>query len=172
MQQKAQIIATFLHDPDLVVIDEPFSGLDPVNTRLIKEVISEQRHAGKTVIMSTHQMHQVEALCNRILLISDGEAVLYGPVREIKQRYAGNAVLVRGRADFYHLPGVVEAWREGDDWHLALAHDGSPKDVLRALAEQKDAEIEHFEVAEPSLEDIFVRVVQAGEHLEPEVAGA
>jgi ABC-2 type transport system ATP-binding protein len=80
MQQKAQLIATFLHDPDLIVIDEPFSGLDPVNTRLVKEIIEEQRLAGKAILMSTHQMYQVEALCNRIILINEGHTVLYGAV--------------------------------------------------------------------------------------------
>ena len=92
MQQKAQLIATLLHDPDLIIVDEPFAGLDPVNTRLVKEIIEEQRRAGKAIIMSTHQMHQVEALCSRIVLINNGEAVLYGEVDQIRRQFAGNAV--------------------------------------------------------------------------------
>ena len=80
MQQKAQFIATLIHNPDLIVVDEPFSGLDPVNTRLVKKIIIEQCKSGKTIIMSTHQMHQVEALCSRIVLIDSGRTVLYGEV--------------------------------------------------------------------------------------------
>jgi len=92
MQQKAQLIATLLHDPDLIVVDEPFAGLDPVNTRLVNEIMEEQRQAGKTILMSTHQMYQVEALCNRIVLINRGRAVLYGEVDQIRHDFAGNAI--------------------------------------------------------------------------------
>ena len=109
MQQKAQLIATLLHDPDLIIVDEPFAGLDPVNTRLVKEIIEEQRRAGKAIIMSTHQMHQVEALCSRIVLINNGEAVLYGEVDQIRRQFAGNAVMLSGQGDFTGLPGVLEA---------------------------------------------------------------
>lgn len=160
MQQKAQIIATLLHDPELIVIDEPFSGLDPVNTRLVKEIIEEQRQAGKAIIMSTHQMYQVEALCSRIVLINQGETVLYGEVEAIKQDFAGNSVTVEGEGDFETLSGVLEARRHNGDWHLALASGTSPQDVFRALAQQDDAHIERFEVAEPSLDDIFISVVK------------
>ncbi len=100
MQQKAQVIATLLHEPDLIVIDEPFSGLDPVNTRLVEDIIREQQAAGKTIIMSTHQMHQVEALCSRIALIDKGRTVLYGEVDQIKRNFAGNAVTITGQGDF------------------------------------------------------------------------
>jgi ABC-type uncharacterized transport system ATPase subunit len=85
MQQKAQLIATLVHQPDLLVVDEPFSGLDPLNTRLVKQIIQEQADAGRTVVMSTHQMYQVEAMCNRIVLIDRGHSVLYGRVDEIKR---------------------------------------------------------------------------------------
>lgn len=163
MQQKAQIIATLLHEPDLVVIDEPFSGLDPVNTRLVKEVILEQAAAGRTVIMSTHQMHQVEALCTRILLINRGRAVLYGNVADIRRQHAGNALIVGGRGNMDGLPGVLEVRREADqggDWRLSLATGVDPQSVLLALARREGVAIHRFEVAEPSLEDIFVSVVQ------------
>ena len=160
MQQKAQIIATLLHEPDLLVIDEPFSGLDPVNTRLVKEIIQEQADAGRTVIMSTHQMQQVEALCSRILLVNRGESVLYGRVDEIKRGFAGNAVLVSGTGDLDGLPGVLDARRQNGDWHLALASGVDPQAVLRDLVRRDGVRVERFEVAEPSLEDIFVAVVQ------------
>lgn len=162
MQQKAQIIATLLHDPDLIIVDEPFAGLDPVNTRLVKEIIEEQRRAGKAIIMSTHQMHQVEALCSRIVLINNGEAVLYGEVDQIRRQFAGNAVMLSGQGDFTGLPGVLEARQQNGAWHLALAVGVSPQEVLRALALRDDIKLERFEIAEPSLEDIFITVVRGG----------
>ncbi len=160
MQQKAQIIATLVHEPDLIVIDEPFSGLDPVNTRLVKEIIEEQRQAGRTIIMSTHQMYQVEALCNRIVLIDKGHSVLYGAVDEIKRRFAGNAVVIEGEGDFSGVDGVLDVYQRNGSWHLPLAVGVSPQEVLRALAARPNVHIERFEVAEASLDDIFVMVVQ------------
>ena len=160
MQQKAQIIVTLIHEPDLIVVDEPFAGLDPVNTRLVKTIIEEQRQAGRTIIMSTHQMYQVEALCNRIVLIDRGRSVLYGEVEQIKHDFAGNAVVVAGQGNFSQMPGVLEARRENGTWHLALAPDTSPQDVFRALAARDDIKVERFEIAAPSLDDIFISVVQ------------
>jgi len=163
MQQKAQIIATLLHDPDLVVIDEPFSGLDPVSTRQVKQLLDEQRRAGKSILMSTHQMYQAEALCDRIVLIADGRTVLYGTLAEIKHSFAGNAVVVEGQGDMAGVPGVLEVRRENGTWHLALERGTNPQDVLRQLAMRPNLRIERFELAEPSLDDIFVNVVQNGE---------
>jgi ABC-2 type transport system ATP-binding protein len=160
MQQKAQIIVTLLHEPDLIVVDEPFSGLDPVNTRLVKEIIEEQRQAGKTIVMSTHQMYQVEALCNRIVLINEGRTVLDGEVEKIKRDFAGNAVVVEGQGDFADLPGVLETRRENRAWHMALEPGTDPQDVFGALAARDGIKIERFEIAEPSLDDIFITVVQ------------
>jgi ABC-2 type transport system ATP-binding protein len=160
MQQKAQVIATLLHEPDLIVIDEPFSGLDPVNTRLIEDIIREQQAAGKTIIMSTHQMHQVEALCSRIALINQGHTVLYGEVDQIKHSFAGNAVTITGQGDFSNVPGALEARQVNGDWRMSLAQGASPQDVFRALAARDEIKIERFEIAEPSLDDIFIWVVQ------------
>ena len=159
MQQKAQIIATLLHEPDLIVIDEPFSGLDPVNTRLVKQVFAEQREAGKAIIMSTHQMHQVEELCNRIVLIDAGRTVLYGAVNEIKRNFAGNAIVLEGQGDFSELPGVLETRKHNGAYHMALAVGTDPQQVLQQLAVRQGTRLERFELAEPSLEDIFVNVV-------------
>jgi ABC-2 type transport system ATP-binding protein len=160
MQQKAQIIATLLHEPDLIVIDEPFAGLDPVSTRLVKQLLEDQRQAGKSILMSTHQMYQVEALCDRIVLIDDGRTVLYGPVEEIKRNFAGNAVVVEGQGDFSGIPGVAEVRRQNGTWHMALELGADPQAVFRNLANRDDLRIERFELEEPSLDDIFVQVVQ------------
>ena len=159
MQQKAQIIATLLHEPDLIIIDEPFSGLDPVSTRLIKRIFEEQRQAGKSILMSTHQMYQVEALCDRIVLIDEGRTVLYGPVHEVKRNFAGNAVAIEGQGDFEQIPGVLETRRENGTWHLALEVGTDPQAIFQALATRGNVRIERFELAEPSLDDIFVQVV-------------
>lgn len=159
MQQKAQIIATLLHEPDLIIIDEPFSGLDPVSTRLIKQIFEEQRQAGKSILMSTHQMYQVEALCDRIVLIDEGRTVLYGSVHEVKRNFSGNAVAIEGQGDFDQIPGVLETRRENGTWHLALEVGTDPQAVFRALATRGNVRIERFELAEPSLDDIFVQVV-------------
>ena len=160
MQQKAQIIATLLHEPDLIVVDEPFAGLDPVATRLVKTVLDEQRQAGRAILMSTHQMHQVEALCDRIVLIDKGLTVLYGAVHEIKRDFAGNAVTVEGQGDLTSIRGVLETRRENGAYRLTLAAGTDPQDVLRELVSRDSLKIERFELAEPSLDDIFVSVVQ------------
>jgi ABC-2 type transport system ATP-binding protein len=165
MQQKAQIIATLLHEPDLIVIDEPFSGLDPVNTRLVKQIIEEQRDAGRSIIMCTHQMYQVEALCNRIALINQGRTVLYGEVDQIKRNFAGNAILLEGHGNFEALPGVLEARKLNGTWQLALEIGADPQLVFAELAARPDAKVERFELAEPSLDDIFVNVVSG--HMGP-----
>ncbi len=172
MQQKAQLIATLIHDPDLIVIDEPFSGLDPISTRLVKTVLEEQRQAGKSILMSTHQMHQVEALCDRIVLINEGQTVLYGQVHEIKRNYAGNAIVLKGQGDFSQVPGVLEIRRIDGTWQLALELGADPQAVLRNLAARSDVRIERFELAEPSLDDIFITVV-SGEapHLQTKALG-
>jgi ABC-2 type transport system ATP-binding protein len=163
MQQKAQVIVTLLHDPDLLVIDEPFAGLDPVNTRLVKEIIEELQEKGKTIIMSTHQMYQVEALCNRIVLIDRGRNVLYGEVDKIKRDFAGNALTIEGQGDFTNLPGVLEVRRHNGTWNLTLEPGIDPQDMLRMMVSRDGIRLERFEVAEPSLEDIFVTVVRRGE---------
>jgi ABC-2 type transport system ATP-binding protein len=162
MHQKAQIAATLVHDPELIIVDEPFAGLDPVNTRLIKDILEEQRQAGKAIVMSTHQMYQVEALCNRIVLIDQGVAVLYGNVEEIKRRFAGNAVTLEGQGDFEGLPGVLELRRDNGAWHMALEAGVSAQDIFQTLARRDGVRVDRFEVAEPSLDDIFIRVVSEG----------
>lgn len=133
-----------------------------MNTRLVKQVFEEQRDASKAIIMSTHQMYQVEALCNRIVLIDNGRSVLYGLVNEIKRNFAGNAVVLEGQGDFEHIPGVLETRKHNGAWHMALEVGADPQAVFRSLAAREQVRIERFELAEPSLDDIFVNVVANG----------
>jgi ABC-2 type transport system ATP-binding protein len=158
MQQKLQFVASLVHDPELLILDEPFQGLDPINVDLLKGLIRELQGEGKTVLLSAHQMNLVEALCDRILLIDDGQGVLYGPLREIKRRHSPHAVRLRTQAVVGHLPGVARV-EERDDT-LTLTLEGiTPQDLLRTLV-QKGISVESFEVATAPLEDIFIAVVK------------
>jgi ABC-2 type transport system ATP-binding protein len=160
MQQKAQIVNTILHDPELIIVDEPFSGLDPVNTRLVKGLMNELRDRGTTIVMSTHMMHQVEELCDRILLIDDGRNVLYGSLDQIRRAFSGHAVNVRIQGPAPELDGVQAVSQVNGAIHLTLAEDVTPQDILTQLVE-KSSVVEQFEVAVPTLDDIFVQTVQA-----------
>ena len=158
MQQRLQFVASLVHDPDLLILDEPFQGLDPVNTERLKGLIADLHQQGKTIILSTHQMNLVEALCDRILLINRGRRVLYGHLAEIKREYAPHAVRVRADHVPPDLPGVVEVRPDDGAFHLELAENATPQAVLRALLD-RDVEVQTFEVAPVPLEDIFVAVV-------------
>ena len=158
MNQKAQFLAAIVHDPDLLILDEPFQGLDPVNTDLLKTMLLEEQARGKTVILSTHNMNQVEEMCNRILLINHGRAVLYGSLTEIKAGYAQHAVNLGCDALPDSLPGVERVERDNHLLHLILEPETSPQALLRHLV-AKGVVIHHFEVATPPLEEIFVSVV-------------
>jgi ABC-2 type transport system ATP-binding protein len=163
MQQKVQIITTLIHRPELIIIDEPFSGLDPVNTRLIQDLLLEQHRAGTTIVMSTHQMYQVEEMCSRLVLIHEGRSVLYGSVDDIRRRYADNAVRVVMKGEAPVIDGVVETSRKGNARTLRLPADMPPTQLLQRLAAAPGIEIESFEVALPTMDDVFVRVVKGGE---------
>jgi ABC-2 type transport system ATP-binding protein len=160
MQQKLQFVATIIHDPDLVVLDEPFAGLDPINTQLIKEMIGELRDRGKTVILSTHMMSQVEEMANRILLIHRGRAVLYGPLEEIQARYAGNAVRLQAEGNLEGLAGVQRMQPNQRGIELVLTDGTSPQDILRQLIE-RGVTVKRFEIATPPLADIFIAAVES-----------
>ena len=159
MQQKAQLVATLVHDPELVILDEPFLGLDPVSTEQVKELIWDLRERGKTVVLSTHMMNQVERMCDRILLINEGRRVLYGPLEEIKARYAQHAVLVRCQVPLDSLAGARRIEERERDRLIVLEDDVSPQDILRQLVEL-EVPVQRFEVASPPLEEIFIRVVE------------
>ncbi len=161
MQQKAQIIATIMHDPQLIIIDEPFTALDPVNTQMVKDLMRELRAQGTTIIMCTHQMHQVEELCDRILLIDDGQDVLYGDLDEIRRRYSGNAVVVQARDELPQLDGIGSVEQHNGETRLMLADGIAPQDILQALV-SRNVTLEKFEIAVPRLDEIFIRVVEEG----------
>lgn len=159
MTQKAQFLAAIVHEPELLIMDEPFQGLDPVNTDLLKTILLEEQARGRTVILSTHNMNQVEEMCDRILLINHGRAVLYGSLVEIKARYAEHAVLLECDALPEGLKGVERAERHNRAYELILEPEATPKSILRQLVEA-DVTIDRFEVATPPLEEIFINVVE------------
>ena len=162
MQQRLQFAASLVHDPEVLFLDEPFQGLDPVNAERIKDLIADLHQAGKTIVLSTHQMNRVEALCNRILLIDHGRAVLYGELAEIKREYAPHSVRVRATQIPPDLPGVVAVEIDDGAFNLALAEGAGPQQVLRALLD-RGVEVLAFEVAPVPLEDIFVAAVSGAE---------
>jgi ABC-2 type transport system ATP-binding protein len=163
MQQKLQFVVTVVHNPGLVILDEPFEGLDPVNVELVKGLIRDLRARGMTVVLSSHQMNLVEALCDRILLIDHGKAVLYGGLAEIKKRFSANTVLVRTAGPLPALPMAAQV-EDHDGVHLVTLRSGStPADLFRALAE-KGAAVELFEVSSMPLEQIFISVVGGKNH--------
>ena len=158
MGQIIQFIVTIIHDPELIVLDEPFGGLDPVNTELLKRIFIDLRNRGKAVILSTHQMNQVEELCDRILMIDNGRSVLQGNLTEIRAKYKSNSVIVDVEGDLGEIPGVTE--KRAHKGYIELILDGNvtPKQVLERLV-SSGAVINRFEVAIPSLNEIFLKVV-------------
>jgi ABC-2 type transport system ATP-binding protein len=160
MQQKIQFIATILHDPDFIVMDEPFSGLDPVNTALLKDVLLELKQKGKTVLFSTHRMDTVERLCDSICLVNRGRVVLDGDLKQIKGRYGRNNVQVSYEGDgaFLKDPALVKTANDyGNYVEVQLAPGADAQELLRRLTAR--ARVSKFELVEPSLEEIFIDVV-------------
>ncbi|MGH9560968.1 MAG: ABC transporter ATP-binding protein [Terracidiphilus sp.] len=159
MQQKIQFIATLLHDPDLIVMDEPFSGLDPVNSTLLEDVLIELKGQGKTILFSTHRMDQVEKLCDAICLIDRGQAVLSGSMREVKNRYERNRIVIEfeGSAEFLKSDEIAEANNYAGHAEIKLTPHGDAQKLLHQAASA--ARVNRFEVMEPSLEEIFIKTV-------------
>ncbi len=166
MQQKVQLGVALLHEPDLLIIDEPFYGLDPVNTRLVKDILRDMRERGAAIVMSTHQMDRVEELCQRMCMFNRGKVVLYGTVSDVRSRWAPNAIVMRGTGDFSSAPGVVRADQLGDSVELWLEDWTTPQEVLRTLANRPDVLVERFEIARPSLDDIFIAVVEGQDRVQ------
>jgi ABC-2 type transport system ATP-binding protein len=159
MQQKAQIIATILHHPELLIVDEPFGGLDPVNTQMVKDLLREQREQGVTVILCSHQMQLVEELCDRIVLIDHGKVMLYGGLADIRRQFSGNVVKVRTEGAIPELKGVERIEPINGSIKLHLSPGTAPQDVLRALV-AGNITVNQFEISMPTLDEIFIRVVQ------------
>jgi ABC-2 type transport system ATP-binding protein len=161
MQQKVQFVAAVQHRPPLLVLDEPFAGLDPVNAALIKDIMLELRQQGATIILSTHRMEQVEMMCDSICLIDHGRKVLDGELRAIKKSYGKNTVRIEfeGPEDFLNLPAVVAGInRHGAVVEAKLRPEGDAQEILRA-AVARGVAISRFELVEPPLNDIFIEKV-------------
>ena len=159
MQQKIQFIATLLHEPGLIVMDEPFSGLDPVNAALVERTLLELKEQGKAILFSTHRMDQVEKLCDSICLIDHGEAVLAGNLRQIKASYERNRVIVEfeGSPAFLESTEIAEAKNFSGHAEIKLKPHGNAQKLLNEAAAA--ATIYRFELVEPSLEEIFIETV-------------
>lgn len=161
MTQKVQVIAAVLHQPDLLIIDEPFANLDPVNAQLVREIILELRDQGKAVIMTSHQLGLVEALCDRIALIHHGRVVLQGPVAEVRRRFARNILHLSGSGRLDALPGVAHIERRtASDWYLTLLPEADPQAILRTLISSGHFVVDKFDMALPTLDEIFVQIVR------------
>ncbi len=162
MQQKIQFIAALLHEPELIIMDEPMSGLDPVNGALLMETLVDLRRNGKAVLFSTHRMDQVERMCDAIALISRGKLLLSGSMREVKSRYPRNRVHIAYTGDdsFLRNPAVVEAKLHAGGAELQLTDEAAAQSLL-AEAIARGTQITRFEVVEPTIEDIFIEQVRA-----------
>ena len=159
MQQKIQFIGSLLHDPGLIIMDEPFSGLDPVNATLLERTLLELRDEGKAILFSTHRMDQVEKLCDSICLVDKGRAVLAGKVREIKASYERNRVIIEfeGSSAFLNSPEIAQANNYSGHVEIRLKEGANAQKLLHEAAAV--ATIYRFELVEPSLEEIFIQTV-------------
>nr|QNO42385.1 vitamin B12 import ATP-binding protein BtuD [Methanosarcinales archaeon ANME-2c ERB4] len=157
MQQKIQLASAFIHDPDILILDEPFSGLDPVNTKIVKDIMLDLKHDGKTIILSTHQMDQAERMCDRILMINHGKKVLYGTLDQIKADYRESPVMVvEYEGDLKPIDGVTGMEDYGRYAELGLEMGTDPQEVLKNLMES--VKLRRFEMKSPSLNKIFIEV--------------
>jgi len=158
MGQLIQFIVTVIHDPELIILDEPFSGLDPVRTEAIQNIIGNLRDEGKAIILSTHQMNKVEELCDRVLMINKGHTVLYGDLMEIMAKFRRNSVQVATDGELGDLPGVIDRKLNNGSVELVLGPDTTPMNILDRLR-QRGITINRFEVTTPSLNEIFLNLV-------------
>jgi ABC-2 type transport system ATP-binding protein len=161
MQQKAQFIAAVIHQPPLLILDEPFTGLDPINASLIKDLMLELREQGSTIILSTHRMEQVEMMCDAICLINKGRSVLEGDLRAIKQSYGKNTLRIEfsGDDDFLNRPELLaKVDRYGPVVEARLRPGADPQEILQA-AVARGVRISRFELVEPPLNEIFIEKV-------------
>ena len=162
MQQKVQFIATVIHDPEILILDEPFSGLDPINTAIIKEYLSEFRKQGKTIVFSTHVLEQAEKLCDEICLMARSKKILEGPLRDLKRRFSRNLLHIAVDAkpeEIAALPGVASAQPVNGGYLVALAPGAAQREFLRRAIDRHD--LTGFSAKEPELEEIYLDAVRA-----------
>jgi ABC-2 type transport system ATP-binding protein len=160
MSQKIQFISTIVHDPEIYIFDEPFSGLDPINSELLKEIIIELREKGKTILFSTHRMEQVEQMCDDICLFNNGKVVLTGNLRTIKKEFGKNTVLLEFQGDSTFLDELDDVRinnRSTNFAEIRILSGSSHQEILRKAMER--AEIHKFQLVEPSLNEIFISTV-------------
>lgn len=160
MSQKIQFIATIVHDPDIYIFDEPFSGLDPINSELLKEIIIELREKGKTILFSTHRMEQVEQMCDDICLFNNGKVVLTGNLRDIKKRFGKNTILLEFDGDGSFIDQLEDVRinnRSTNFAEIRLLGQQDPQKILKLAMDH--ANIHKFELVEPSLNEIFISTV-------------
>ena len=160
MHQKLQFAVTAINEPELFILDEPFSGLDPLNTDLLKSVIIEMLDEGRTVILSTHVMHEAERLCDFILLINKGQAILDDRLAAIQARHKSGAVCIEAEGDtgfIQRLPMVAAVKSQGKAIEIGLTDGGDPQELLRSLVDR--VRVNRFEVKVPSLHEIFVKLI-------------
>ena len=159
-QQKVQFICAVIHNPELIILDEPFTGLDPINLELMKEEIINFKNEGKTIIFSSHRMEHIETLCDRLTILRQGKTVLQGNLKEIKQSYNARSILIQGQIDIDYLksiPQVNEVTRQQDDWCVRISEQQYTSIIFNAL--KPEHHIQKFLVCEPSLHEIFIEKV-------------
>jgi ABC-2 type transport system ATP-binding protein len=160
MGQLIQFIVTVVHDPELIILDEPFAGLDPVRTQTVQNIVGNLRDEGKAIILSTHQMNKVEELCDRVLMIDKGRSILYGDLMETRTKFRRNSVQVAIDGELGDLPGVIDIRTRKDSIELVLSPDTAPQTILDRLRD-RGITINRFEVATPSLNEVFLNLVGA-----------
>ncbi len=168
MSQKLQFIVTILHRPELVILDEPFSGLDPINMEMLKDLVMDLRKEGATVIFSTHQMEQAQRLCDRLVLINRGRKLIEGTLDEIRARFSSRTVVIEGEGDFAPLEqvqGVIDAEITDGGARIEVPHETDPDRILRRALEL--GRISRFEVQRLDLHEIFVKLVQQDQGTTP-----
>ncbi len=162
MQQKVQFISTILHDPDLLILDEPFSGLDPINVDLLKEIVLEKHRGGTTIVFSTHQIEDAERLCDRVCMIAGARKVLDGEVSEVKAAFGGREVALsfEGPDDFLEdVPAVRRVVDHGRYLEVRLTEEADPQELLRRAVEA-GIRVHHFELMDPPLREIFLEMAR------------
>jgi ABC-2 type transport system ATP-binding protein len=161
MGQLIQFIVSIIYDPHVVILDEPFTGLDPVNTDLLKTIVRDLKGRGKAILLSTHGMNDVEELCDRVLMVHKGKAILCGGLAQIRSRFPSNSVLLDVEGDPGRLPGVVKTMERRGHVEYILQKGASAQDVLGHLVNAGRV-IKHFEPAAPSLNEIFLKLAEEG----------